>query len=79
MMEMRPATHNEIVGLLGAIEDDKIAEIEAIGATRAQLGEVAAWLAQKSPVREDPRKPLIGTAAEVYKIVAGDGKLPEDH
>ena len=69
-MEMRPATHNEIVGILGAINDHKIAEIEAIGATPAQLGEVALWLAQRSSVTGELRRPLVGTAAQIYRIVA---------
>ncbi|MFP3943484.1 MAG: hypothetical protein ACLFWF_06310 [Alphaproteobacteria bacterium] len=59
----------DIVRLFGDIEDQKIVEILATGASHAELEQAAAYLLHEDDVMGELRRPLTGRAARVYEIV----------
>ena len=72
----RPATLGEILELVGDIEAAKAEAILETGATPGEIEQALAWAADESDVMGALRRPLDGTVAEVYAILATE--LPED-
>jgi hypothetical protein len=62
-------TAQEIRRLFGEINDHMVAEIEASGASMAELQEVAAHLAQETDVMGEMERPLTGTALRLYTML----------
>lgn len=71
-------TREEIIRLFGQIDDQKIVEILAHEPTGEQLEEVSMWLAEQSAVMGELRKPLTGTAGDIYNIIVKDTEFPEN-
>ncbi len=59
----------DVVRMFGDIEDHKIVEILATGASASELEEAAAYLVREDDVMGELRRPLTGRAARVYEIV----------
>lgn len=68
----RPATRSEIVEIAGALDDLQIAQIEAIGATPAEVLEAFVRIGQEGDFSADTGKPLTGRVARVYDILTVD-------
>jgi hypothetical protein len=62
-------THDAVVALVGDLEDAKIAEILATGATARDLDEAIAWAESESDVMEKLEKQLHEPAASIYRIL----------
>lgn len=74
-----PAGRADVVRLFGDIEDHKIVEILATGASFREMEEAAAWLVREDDVMGNLRRPLTGKAARVYEIVGREEEeLDED-
>src|SRR5262245_21569591 len=52
---MTPLTRDDVVAVLGRVDDVTIAEIIVIGASREELAEASAWLANGEPVIQTGR------------------------
>jgi len=62
-------THDAVVALVGDLEDSKVAEILATGATAKDLDEAIAWAESESDVMGEMEKRLDEPAASVYRIL----------
>ena len=71
-MMTRPLSHEDVTGVVGALDDDKIAAIIATGATMEDLVEAYAWASDETDALADSEKSLSGTVAEVYDILISD-------
>ena len=65
----RRLTHDDVVALVGDLDDGKVAEILATGATARDLNEAIAWAEEASDVMGKLGKRLGGRAALVYDIL----------
>jgi hypothetical protein len=62
-------THDDVVALVGDLDDAKVAEILATGATARDVDEAIAWAEEASDVMGKLGKRLGGRAAKVYDIL----------
>jgi hypothetical protein len=72
---LRPSlqpTYEELVQLVGDLEPARLAAIETLGATIAEVEEAVAYAAGEDDVMGEARLPLIGRAAAVYEIIVAD-------
>ena len=69
---MAVVTHDQILEIVGRINDTRIAEIIATGATPAQVTEAFAWLSEDEYLGGELEKPLSGTVQQVYDILRAD-------
>ncbi len=78
MTQARALTRQEVIEVVGRMDDDRVAAIIATGATLEDLVEAYAWASDETDALADAEKSLSGTVAEVYDIlVAGeDGADP---
>ena len=60
------------------IDDHKVAEIVASGATLAELEQVAAYLARQTDVMGEMERPLTGRAARIYELLRRDEETFEE-
>ncbi len=65
-------SRGEILETAGAIEDAKVAAIEASATTRQQLKEPVAWASGESDVMGHERLPLSGVVEQLYEILTDD-------
>jgi hypothetical protein len=69
---MAVVTHDQILEIVGRINDTRIAEIIATGATPAQVTEAFAWLSEDEYLGGELEKPLSGVVQQVYDILRAD-------
>jgi len=69
---MSRVTREEIIDIVGRINDFRIAEIIATGATAAEVMEAFTWMTADEHLAGDLGKPLSGTVAQVYDILRAD-------
>lgn len=62
-------THDQVLALVGDLEDAKIAEILRTGATARDLDEAIAWAESESDVMGEMEKRLGEPASHVYRIL----------
>lgn len=77
-MSAKPITHEDVVQLFRELDDHKIAEILATGATPEELEEAAMWAANEGEVMGELRRPLSGVVAQIYEIVTREERLREE-
>lgn len=65
----RRLTYDDVVTLVGDLDDGKVAEILATGATAREVNEAIAWAEEASDVMGKLGKRLGGRAAQVYDIL----------
>ncbi len=70
--------HDDVVQLVGDLEDAKVAEILAISPTLEELEEAVAWAEAESDVMGELEKSLSGPAARVYEILMTRKDFGED-
>lgn len=75
---VKPPSYEELVRLVGELEPERIAEIECLQATIAEIEDAVAYAAGEDDVMGEARIPLIGRAAEVYEILVADQELEEE-
>lgn len=74
----RPATRSEIIEIAGSLDDEAIAEIEATGATAAEVLEAFTRIDQEDDFSAETFKPLSGRVAQVYDILTADRPVDEE-
>ena len=67
---MTTVTRDEIVAALGRIDDLTIADIIATGATREELAEACAWIANDEPLMNSGRPLATGRAGQIVDLLA---------
>jgi hypothetical protein len=67
---MTTMTREDVVAALGRIDDVTIAEIIATGATREELSEAQAWLADDARLMSAGRPRATGRVARLVDILA---------
>jgi hypothetical protein len=77
-MAAKPITREDIVHLFGEVDDLRIGEILAVGASYEQLEEAAMWVASADDVTSKLRRPLSGVVAALYEIMTRDEEAPEE-
>jgi len=70
--------HDDVVQLVGDLEDAKVVEILAISPTLEELKEAVAWAEAESDVMGELEKSLSGPAARVYEILMTRKDFGED-
>lgn len=75
----RPVGHDDIVRLLGDVDEAKVAAVAATGASLEELEEAVAYTIGEDDVMGEARKPLTGRAATIYEILTtGPESLDEE-
>jgi len=69
---MGKLTREDIVAIVGELDDLRIAEILATGATAAELTEAFGWLSRNGEMGEALQHSLSGTVARLYEILRQD-------
>ena len=69
-------THDAVVERVGDLEDAKVAEILATGATIGELDEAIAWAESESDAMGEMEKRLDERTAQIYRILL-TRKAPE--
>jgi len=67
---MTPLTRDDVIAVLGRLDDVTIAEIIVIGASREELAEASAWLANDEPLMQIGRPRASGRLARLVEILA---------
>jgi hypothetical protein len=70
-------THDDVVRIAGAIEDEKVAQILAAQPTVEELEEAVAWAKGESDVMGELERPLTGPVAQIYDILTADEEFEE--
>lgn len=73
-----PLSRDDVIRVVGALEDGKVAAIIATGADIEDLTEAFAWANAEDDVLGDQRKSLTGTVAQVYDILTADDPWDDD-
>jgi hypothetical protein len=69
---MTKVTHEEITEIVGQLDDARITQIIATGASAAEVTEAFGWLARNGEMGEELRHSLTGKVARVYEILKRD-------
>ena len=80
-MKINPSptlTRQDIIGVVGRIDDSIAAEIIATGATLEDLVEAFAWSSDETDALADAEKTLNGQVARVYEILTSDQAWAEE-
>ena len=67
---MMALTRDDVVAVLGRVDDFTIAEIIAAGATREDLAEAHAWLANDEPLMKTGHPRASGRVGRLVEILA---------
>lgn len=75
---LKPPSYDELVHLVGELVPTRLAEIERLQATIAEIEEAVAYATGEDDIMGEARIPLIGRAAEVYEILVADQAMEEE-
>jgi hypothetical protein len=75
---MRKLMHDEVIEIVGPLDDFRVAEIIGTGATAAELTEAFSWLSVDGDLAAELHRSLSGTVARLYDILTADEPEPED-
>lgn len=78
MHPSHPLTHEDVVDVVGHLEDDKVAAVIATGATLEELVEAYAWASDETDALADQEKSLTGAVAAVYDILVSGEEWAEE-
>ena len=72
-------TREQVIEIVGHIEDDKIGQILAIGATANELLEAHTGVVEQGDLEAETERRMSGTVARLYDILlAGEPKWPDN-
>jgi len=71
-------SYEELVRLVGELEPVRLAQIEQLQATVAEIEEAVAFASGEDDVMGEARVPLIGRVAEVYEIITADKSTDDE-
>lgn len=69
---MATVTREQVIEIVGRINDARVAEIIATGATPADVTEAFTWLNEDEYLGGELEKPLSGVVSRVYEILRAD-------
>ena len=69
---MTKLSRDDVIAIVGTLDDDRIAEIIATGASAAELTEAFTWLSQNGEAGARLGHSLSGTVARLYEILKRD-------
>ena len=75
---MSTLTRDQVIDVAGPLDDIKVAEIIATGATLEELEEAVAWANGDNAPDEELGHPLAGRVARIYEILTVDQVLAEE-
>ena len=76
---MTGLTHEQIIDIVGRLDDDRVAEIIDTGATEAELMEAYSWTTSDGVTSDaGERHSLSGRVALVFDILTADEALEEE-
>jgi hypothetical protein len=67
---MAVLTRDDVVAVLGRVDDGTVGEIVATGATRHELAEATAWLANDEPLLNARRPLATGRVGRLVELLA---------
>ena len=70
------ATHDDLLRILGEIDERKALDILALHPTVADIEEAAIWVGGDGDVLAKAGQPLTGIAAEIFDILTADEEEP---
>jgi hypothetical protein len=73
-----PATPDEVYGIVGRIDDGRVAAIIKLGATVAEVTEAFARMGEDPGVEPALRRPFAGRVAEVHDLLTMDMPGPDE-
>jgi hypothetical protein len=76
--ERRPATAEEIIAIVGAVENGTLAAIIATGATREEVLEANTWLTADDDMHRELHHMPRGVVAQVLDILEAEIVQPEE-
>lgn len=71
------ATHDDMLRILGDLDDAKATEILALGPTLSELEEAAMWAGGNGDILGKQGRPLEGVVATIFDIITADEEEPE--
>ena len=75
---VKSVTADEVVEIMGRLDDAVMAAILRTGATRDEVLEAYAWLSSDDYLHRARHSAIHGTAAEVYRILEAELAPPRD-
>lgn len=66
---MTALTHNDVVAMIGSVEDTVVAEVLAMGATREELAEAHAWVMSDEALMNTGRPLPSGRVGRLVEIL----------
>ncbi len=76
-VEKKKLTRQEVIEIVGALDDFRVAEIIKTGATAAELTEAFSWLSVDGDLAVELQRTLSGTVAQLYDILTADEPEPD--
>jgi hypothetical protein len=70
------ATHDDLLRIVGDIDERDALEILALHPTIAEIEEAAVWAVGNGDVLAKTGRPLTGIAAEIFEILTADEEEP---
>ena len=75
---MARLTHDEVIGIIGRVNDAKIAEIIRTGASQAELLEAFTWLSEQGDLSADVQRAPSGAVGRLCVILTADKPIWTD-
>lgn len=75
---MARLTRDDVIDIVGPLDDLRIAEIIGTGATPAELTEAFSWISEDDYMGPEVRRPLSGRVAQLFDILTADEPEPDE-
>jgi hypothetical protein len=72
-----PATAKEIRDLVGELDDTLLLEIQAVGASRDEIGEAVGWMGSDDYLHRKLKHSAHGRVAQVIELLEHESPPPE--
>ncbi len=73
-----PLSRDDVIGVVGALDDGKVVAIIETGGTLEDLVEAYSWAADETDALADAGKSLSGTVAHIYDILMAGEEWGEE-
>lgn len=73
----KPLSRDEVIEIVGPLEDDRVAAIIGTGASAEEVMEAFTWLSADEALGPDPDHQLHSRVAEVYEILS-EGRFEDE-
>jgi hypothetical protein len=72
-----PMTSDDVIAILGPVDETLVAEVIATGATQAELAEAFAWASNDEALMGEGRRLATGRTAALVDLLVSDEEEPE--